>query len=181
MALSRKQKKELKKFKKHAFDVWSEQREVVSHAGKVIGDARDHGVRYANKNVTPRIKHAVDQNVRPAVSQGLSAGSHAATVAKDRLKHDVYPALSSYFGGLDLVNDPKVKKAVKKAKKQGGKFASQAANYAPSKKKSGPGVGGVLLIGLGVVALGGLVFAAVQTLRADDELWVADDDADTKA
>ena len=38
-----------------------------------------------------------------------------------------------------------------------------------------------LLIGLGVVALGGLVFAAVQTLRADDELWVADDDADTKA
>ena len=29
--------------------------------------------------------------------------------------------------------------------------------------------------------VGGLVFAAVQTLRADDELWVADDDADTKA
>ena len=48
-------------------------------------------------------------------------------------------------------------------------------------EEEGPGVGGVLLIGLGVVALGGLVFAAVQTLRADDELWVADDDADTKA
>ena len=39
----------------------------------------------------------------------------------------------------------------------------------------------IVLIGLGVVALGGIVFAAVQTLRADDELWVADDDADTKA
>jgi hypothetical protein len=178
VALSRKQKKELKKFKKHAFDVWSEQREVVSHAGKVLGDARDHGVAYANKNVTPRIKHAVDQNVRPAVSQGLSAGSHAATIAQDRLKNDVYPALSSYLGGLDLLNDPKVKKALAQAKKQGGQVA---AKYAPAKKKSGPGAGGVLLIGLGVVALGGLVFAAVQTLRADDELWVADDDADTKA
>ena len=181
MALSRKQKKELKKFKKHAFDVWSEQREVVSHAGKVLSDARDHGVTYAQKNVTPRIKHAVDQNVRPAVSQGLSAGSHAATVAQDRLKHDIYPAISSYLSGLDLVDQKQVAKAVKKAKKQGGKFASQASKYAPTKKKSGPGVGGVLLIGLGVVALGGLVFAAVQTLRADDELWVADDDADTKA
>jgi hypothetical protein len=178
VALSRKQKKELKKFKKHAFDVWSEQREVVSHAGKVLGDARDHGVKYANKTVTPRIKHAVDQNVRPAVSQGLSAGSHAATVAQDRLKHDVYPAISSYLSGLDLVNDPKVAKALKNAKKQGSKVASK---YVPAKKKSGPGVGGVLLIGLGIAALGGLVFAAVQTLRADDELWVADVDADTKA
>ena len=51
----------------------------------------------------------------------------------------------------------------------------------PAPKKSGPGAGGIALIVLGVAALGGLVFAAVQTLRADDELWVADDDADTKA
>ena len=64
------------------------------------------------------------------------------------------------------------------AKKQGKKAA---AKYVPRQQKSGPGVGGVLLIGVGVVALGALVFAAVQTLRADDELWVADDDADTKA
>jgi hypothetical protein len=178
VALSRKQKKELKKFKKHAVDVWSEQREVLGHAGKVIGDARDHGVKYANKTVVPRVKGAVDSNVRPAVSSGLAASSHAAAVAQDRWKHDVYPAVASYLSGLDLVNDPKVKKAVKNAKKQGSKVA---AKYVPSKKKSGPGVGGVLLIGLGVVALGGIVFAAVQTLRADDELWVADDDADTKA
>ena len=177
MALSRKQKKELKKFKKHAVDVWSQQREVFSHAGQVVGDARDHGVKYANKNVVPRVKHAIDDNVRPAVSQGLSAGTHVATKAQDRFKHDLYPAVTSYLNGLDLVNDPKVKKAVKSAKKKGSKVASK---YVPQ-KKTGPGVGGVLLIGLGVVALGGLVFAAVQTLRADDELWVADDDADTKA
>lgn len=178
MALSRKQKKELKKFKKHAFDVWEEQREVFGHAGKVLGDVRDRGVKAANKEVVPRVKSAVDNNVRPAVSNGLAAGSQFATKAQDRLKHDVYPSVQSYLNGLDITNDPKVKKAVKNAKKQGAKVAKK---YAPAKKKCGPGVGGVLLIGVGVIALGALVFAAVQTLRADDELWVADDDADTKA
>jgi hypothetical protein len=179
VALSRKQKKELNKFKKHAFDVWSEQREVFGHAGKVLGDARDAGVKVANKEVVPRVRHAVDNNVRPAVSTGLAAGSKYATKAQDRLMHDVYPSVQSYLNGLDITNDPKVKKAVAEAKKQGAKVAKKYAKAPP--KKSGPGVGGVLLIGVGVVALGALVFAAVQTLRADDELWVADDDADTKA
>ncbi|KQO81502.1 hypothetical protein ASF17_09980 [Frigoribacterium sp. Leaf263] len=178
MALSRKQKKELNKFKKHASAVWTEQREVFGHAGKVLGDARDAGVKVANKEVVPRVRHAVDNNVRPAVSTSLAAGSKYATKAQDRLMHDVYPSVQSYLNGLDITNDPKVKKAVKNAKKQGAKVAKK---YAPAKQKSGPGVGGVLLIGVGVVALGALVFAAVQTLRADDELWVADDDADTKA
>ncbi len=178
MALSRKQKKELKKFKKHAAAVWGEQRGVIDHAGKVIGGYRDDAVKIANKKVVPQIKSAVDSNVRPVVSQGLSTGSHYASVAQDRLKHDVYPAFSSALGNLDLANDPRVKKAVKNAKKQGKKAASK---YVPHQQKSGPGVGSILLIGVGVVALGALVFAAVQTLRADDELWVADDDADTKA
>ena len=178
MALSRKQKKELKKFKKHASDVWTEQREVLGHAGKVLVDVRDAGVKAANKEVVPRVRSAVDNNVRPAVSTGLAAGSKYATKAQDRLKHDVYPSVQSYLNGLDITNDPKVQKAVKNAKKQGAKVAKK---YAPAPKKSGPGVGGVLLIGVGVIALGALLFAAVQTLRADDELWVADDDADTKA
>ncbi|WP_423921073.1 hypothetical protein ACPEEZ_00055 [Frigoribacterium sp. 2-23] len=177
MPLSRKQKKELKKFKKHAFDVWSEQKVVFDHAGKFVGDVRDSAVKAANKEVVPRVQKAVDQNVRPAVATGLAAGSHYATVAQDRLKHDVYPTFSKLLDNVDLANDPRVQKAVKKAKKQGKKVAKK---YTPA-KKSGPGVGGVLLIGVGVVALGALVFAAVQTLRADDELWVADDDADTKA
>ena len=40
----------------------------------------------------------------------------------------------------------------------------------------GIGAGGVFLIILGVIGVGAIVYAAVQTLRADDELWVADDD-----
>ena len=41
--------------------------------------------------------------------------------------------------------------------------------------KSGIGAGGVIAIILGVAAAAGVLYAAWQTLRADDELWVADD------
>ena len=41
--------------------------------------------------------------------------------------------------------------------------------------KQGIGAGGVIAIVLGVAAAVGVLYAAWQTLRADDELWVADD------
>lgn len=180
MALSRKQKKELKKLAEHATKVWGEQRQVLDHAGKVLGGYRDAGVKVANQQVLPTVKKTVDSNVRPVVSQGLTVGTTYATKAKDKLVHDVYPAFTSALSDSDIANDPRVQKAVKDAKAQGLKVAKKYG-YAPTPKKSGPGAGGIALIVLGVAALGGLVFAAVQTLRADDELWVADDDADTKA
>ena len=43
-------------------------------------------------------------------------------------------------------------------------------------KSSGPGK--YILIALGVVAVAGVAYAAWQTLRADDELWVSDDSDD---
>jgi hypothetical protein len=39
----------------------------------------------------------------------------------------------------------------------------------------GPGVGSVIAIILGAAAAVGVLYAAWQALRADDELWVADD------
>ena len=46
---------------------------------------------------------------------------------------------------------------------------------APAPVKKGMGAGGVIAIILGVAAALGVLYAAWQTLRADDELWVADD------
>jgi hypothetical protein len=43
------------------------------------------------------------------------------------------------------------------------------------KQKKKSSAGGVIAIVLGVVAAAGVLYAAWQTLRADDELWVADD------
>ena len=42
----------------------------------------------------------------------------------------------------------------------------------PPKKSAGPGR--YILIGLGVVAAVGVAYAAWQTLRADDDLWIED-------
>lgn len=43
-------------------------------------------------------------------------------------------------------------------------------------KRSGPGVGSIVGITLGILLLAGIGYAVWQTLRADDDLWVADDE-----
>jgi hypothetical protein len=44
----------------------------------------------------------------------------------------------------------------------------------PPKKTSN--VGGVIAVGAGVLAAAGVAYAVWQTFRADDELWVADEE-----
>ena len=46
----------------------------------------------------------------------------------------------------------------------------------PWSQKKGPGVGTYLAIGAGIIAAAGVAYAVWQTFRADDELWVADDE-----
>ncbi|BDZ48696.1 hypothetical protein GCM10025867_09370 [Frondihabitans sucicola] len=74
-------------------------------------------------------------------------------------------------------------KQARKHPKAAVKVAKVAVNARKTQKqlqkksgKSGIGAGKVFLIILGVIGLGAVIYAAVQTLRADDELWVADDD-----
>ena len=76
----------------------------------------------------------------------------------------------------------KLKAAAKagKAAAKGGKVAAKAGakRVASSKgsSKGGLGAGGIIGIVLGVAVLGGIAYAVWQTLRADDDLWVADED-----
>ncbi|HYP73942.1 MAG TPA: DNA helicase, partial [Microbacterium sp.] len=60
--------------------------------------------------------------------------------------------------------------------KKADKHASRAVKQlAVTPAKSGISTGGVIAIILGIAAAAGVIYAAWQTLRADDELWVADD------
>ena len=65
--------------------------------------------------------------------------------------------------------------------KKADKYGAQASKRLAQKlsvldpPKQGIGAGGVIAIILGVAAAAGVLYAAWQTLRADDELWVADD------
>ena len=50
--------------------------------------------------------------------------------------------------------------------------AGQRAGIVAGAEVRGPGR--YILIGLGVVAFAGIAYAAWQTLRADDDLWIED-------
>ncbi len=58
--------------------------------------------------------------------------------------------------------------------------AAKRGLVSPPPKSSGPGK--YILIGLGVVAVAAIAYAAYQTLRADDDLWIDDevDEADVE-
>ncbi len=112
----------------------------------------------------------------------MHATKSAAQTASHRFQTEVVPGLVATAGSVmsvkDLASDPRVKKIVKEAQKKGKKAKKTAEKYVPHQKKKGLGFGGVALIVVGVVAVAGAAYAAYQTLRADDDLWVADD-ADT--
>ena len=90
----------------------------------------------------------------------------------------VTSALSSALAVIEATKNPQVRAALARAGKAGARVGSKVVPAAAA-KSSGPGR--YILIGVGVVAAAGLAYAAWQTLRADDELWVSDDADDADA
>jgi hypothetical protein len=69
---------------------------------------------------------------------------------------------------LEAAKDPRVRDVVRRVAGAG----ERAGVVTMPKKSAGPGR--YILIGLGVVAAAGIAYAAWQTLRADDDLWIED-------
>jgi hypothetical protein len=199
MALSKKQRREINRLKDQANDLWDDQKDVLERANKVIREASRHAGSYTREELAPRAREAFDGRVRPAVASGFSsassAASSAATATKEKLVEDVFPAVSSAFGSalamLEVTKDPQFREALKRVTSAGGVVSDRAAtaygkagsalNKAVGKKvvpapKSSSGPGRYILIGIGVVALIGVAYAAWQTLRADDDLWIDDEE-----
>jgi hypothetical protein len=164
MALSRKRQRELNRLKRDAERLWEEQREAIDHATHVLKDARRQAANYAREELRPRIDEGFSAARRTATS--------AASTARERFVEDVLPAISGTIGSalavLEAAKDPRVRDVVRKVSRTGEK----AGVVTMPKKSSGPGR--YILIGLGVVAVAGVAYAAWQTLRADDELWIED-------
>ena len=176
MALSRKRQKELKRLKRSAEELWDEQREAIEHASAVLKDARRQAANYAREEVGPRVRETYEDRVRPAVSSGFAASRSAASSARERFADEVLPSLSGALGSalalLDVAKDPRVREVMKKASSTASSVRSRVPFVEPPKKSAGPGR--YILIGLGVVAALGVAYAAWQTLRADDDLWIED-------
>lgn len=172
MGLSRKRQRELNRLKRTTSELWEDQKDVLEHASKVVREARRQLANVSREEVAPRVRETYESRIRPGVESGIEAGRQFAGTAKDKVTRDLLPAVSSALGtalaALEVAKDPRVRQAFGRVRDAGRK-----AGIVPARPASGPGR--YILIGIGLVAAAGLAYAAWQTLRADDELWVSDD------
>lgn len=183
MELSRKRQRELKKLRRQAGNVWDEQREVLDRAAGILRDASRQAASVARDDVAPRVRDTYEKHIVPGVEAGVDSVRHAATATRDRFVDDVIPAVSGAIGSaiavLDVARDKRIRDALRHVSATGRDLATRAGRKVGIiEVKPTPGPGRYILIGLGVVATAAVAYAAWQILRADDDLWVEEVDAD---
>ena len=165
MSLSRKRRKELKRLRSSAEELWGNQQHVLEQANSVAREASRALGNLTREEFVPRVRTGYDQYVRP----GFDATRSLARNAGDAVDRTVTPTIGNALGYLmsigDVANDARVRRAL-----------GRVSLRSPVVEKKGPGVGTYLAIGAGIVAAAGVAYAVWQTFRADDELWVADDE-----
>jgi hypothetical protein len=179
LTLSRKRAKELKRLRSAASDLWEDQKDLLEHASHVVREAGRQAANAGREEVVPRVRETYDHRVRPVVDLGVASGRAVAGTARDKVQRDVLPAvysaLASALAVLEVSKDPRVREALSNVRKAGSRFGS-TVGIVPAKPQPGPGR--YILVGVALAAAAGVAYAAWQTFRADDELWVSDDEAD---
>jgi hypothetical protein len=160
ISLSRKRKKELRKLQGQAADLWDAQQHLMGEAATVAREAGRQLGNFNKEHVVPTVNAQYDARVRPYVDKGYKIGRQ---IVNDRIVPVVGAAAGTAMSVVDAANAKRLE------------LAKAAGHVVEPPRKSGIGAGGVIAILLGVAAAVGIAYAAWQTLRADDELWVADD------
>ena len=155
VSLSRKRKKELRRLQNDANKLWESQQVLVGQAANVAREAGRQLGKINSEQVVPVVQDAYNRKVAPVVDQSVRFGKH---VVDDKVVPIVGGVVGSALSAWDIAN----------AKRHG-------VAVTPAATKKGPGLGSVVAIVLGAAAAIGVLYAAWQALRADDELWVADD------
>lgn len=181
MSLSRKRKKELRNLQSQATKLWESQQVLVGEAATVAREAGRQLGNYSREQVVPQVQATYGKYAAPYVDRGMAVSTK---VINDRVLPAAGAVVGSALSVWDAASEKRQQLAAgrgvgwadlaQRAEKYGKGFAKQAAVAAAPPKK-GIGAGGVIAILLGVAAALGVLYAAWQTLRADDELWVADD------
>jgi len=185
VSLSRKRKKELRKLQDQATTLWESQQILLGQAGDVAREAGRQLGNYNREQVVPTVQHTYEKYAAPYVTQGVETSRR---VYNDKFVPAAGAVIGSALSVWDAANEKRDNLAAgrafgsvdlsalqAKAQKYGKTAAKRIAAPAPAPAKKGIGAGGVIAIILGVAAAAGVLYAAWQTLRADDELWVADD------
>ncbi len=161
MSLSRKRKKELRQLQNQANKLWEHQQSLAGDAADVAREAGRQLDNFRREQVVPQVQDKYDKYAAPYVDKSVKTAKHL-------VDDTIVPAAGAVVGSALSVWDAAAVRRAKAALKR------HPVIEVPQKKK-GPGAGGVIAIILGIAAAVGVVYAAWQTLRADDELWVADD------
>ncbi|QKJ17967.1 DNA helicase [Microbacterium hominis] len=189
MSLSRKRKKELKQLQKQANTLWESQQVLVGEAASVAREASRQLGHFGREQVAPTVQATYDQYAAPYVDKSMK-------YSKNVLENKIVPTAGAVVGSAlsvwDAANETRerlaagkglqmpdaktyAKKADKYSKSATKKLSKKLSAIEPASQKQGMGAGGVIALILGIAAAAGVIYAAWQTLRADDELWVADD------
>jgi len=171
VSVSRKRKKELRRLQGQATQLWEAQQVLVGEAANVAREAGRQLGNYNRETVVPTVQAGYEKYAAPYVDKGVKLSRR---VYSDRIVPAAGAALGSALEVWDVANQSRAGAAVARGADTVRKYASKAPVVVEPPKK-GLGAGGVIAIVLGVVAAVGVLYAAWQTLRADDELWVADD------
>ena len=161
MSLTRQRKKELKQLQNQANKLWSGQQVLLGDAAVVAREAGRQLGNYHREQVMPRVSDNYNRYAAPYVDKGREVSQR---VINDRVIPAAGAVVGSALSAWDAANE-----------RRGAINVARGVVAAPAPQKKRLGAGGVIALLLGVAAAVGIVYAAWQTLRADDELWVADD------
>ena len=177
MGLSRKRQREFNRLKRQTEDLLHEQREILDNASRVMRDASRQAANFAREEVSPKVRDAYDDNVRPAIRSGVRSAKSAASSGRDRFVEGVLPAVTSAIGSalaaIESAAAPVVHDTAEKVSRTARKAGSKVGIVEPPRSASGPAK--YIVLGVALVAAAGVAYAAWQTLRADDSLWIEDE------
>lgn len=160
MSLSRKRKKELRKLQREASSIWVAQQELLGEAGGLARQAGRQLGNYSREQIAPAINANYQRYGAPALERSRRALNNAAAAV-----------VGSALSVMDAAEITRAKIGAKTGNPK----------YVVPVKKRGIGAGGVVAIIAGAAVTAAVAYAAWQTLRTDDELWVADDPSDDAA
>jgi len=157
-----------------------------------VRDTLDHNVKPAvatgiatAKSAVTSTRGKITDEVVPAVTTALGTALASIEAAKDeRLREalkTIHAAGDTVSKQVSHASDTVGKNVSKAGAKVTGKAAKVSTKATKLAQKAGivkksPGPGRYILIGVIVVAIAGIAYAAWQTLRADDDLWIDEDE-----
>ncbi len=156
MNLSRKRKKELRKLQQNAGRLWESQQVLVNHAADIAREAGRQLGHLNREQVVPVVQDSYNRHLAPTVQRSIKVGKH---VVDDKVVPVVGGVVGTAMSAWDVANTKR----------------HELLGHKPAPKKKKRGLGSIVAMVLGIAAAAGVVLAAWQALRADDELWVADD------